>query len=187
LGGIFPVLIILFAISHFVRGMVKQARSGRPGQGGAGPAPGGGPAGARAAQRPAGPGRPSPAPARPAQPETDSAAYAGAYDGMLDESDRARTDLSEGESRECDHGSVGGSMDITSHAGMGEEYERAKPEVQPLVRTSASSARPAAEPDAMPADSITRMTAAQMRQAVIMAEILRRPSERRRAGRWSVR
>ena len=100
---------------------------------------------------------------------------------MLDESDRARADLGEGESRECDHGSVGGSMDITSHAGMGEEFEHAQPLAKPNVKPAYAMAEDAA------LQSPTKLTAAQMRQAVIWAEILRRPSERWQGGRWTTR
>ena len=104
--------------------------------------------------------------------------------GILDESDRARSDLTEGDSRECDHGSVGGSMDITSHMGLGEEFEHAETRVKVNVRPSQAAAKEETKAATRP---VAEMTAEQMRQAVIMAEILKRPSERFAGRRWAAR
>ena len=178
MSGLIPFLIILFIFSQINR-RSKQVRTNRPGQGGTAPASGADPKRERTSQA-AGPGvRPAYVPAQPLvevphRPSDDG--------GMIDESDRARTDLLEGESRECDHGSLGGSMDITSH--MGGDFEHAQTQVKVRVRPS----RPA-EPieESRPMLSASKLNAAQMRQAVVMAEILRRPSERMRDRRWTFR
>ena len=81
--------------------------------------------------------------------------------------------MAEGDSRECEHGSVGGSMAYEGHQ-EGREKRESKP--QPAAATAASAYRPA-------------MTAQEMRRAVVMAEILKRPQERmaEQARRWSAR
>ena len=124
---------------------------------------------------------------------------------VLDESDRARADLSEGASRECDHGSVGGSMDITSHAGMGDEFVHASQQVKTQVQTKVKTqvrtqvqtqvkahvrdygANSGADASAAEGVSMAGLTAEQMRQAVVMAEILKRPDERFRSRRCAFR
>ena len=81
--------------------------------------------------------------------------------------------MAEGDSRECEHGSVGGSMAYEGH----QEGREEKPVQRPRPAETASLAyRPA-------------MTAQEMRRAVVMAEVLKRPQERmaEQARRWSAR
>jgi hypothetical protein len=80
--------------------------------------------------------------------------------------------MGEGISRECGHGSVGGSMAYNGHTEGG---ERAKP-----VKPDASTFEPMQRPV---------MSAEEMRRAVIMAEILKRPQERmiEQSRRWNAR
>ena len=81
--------------------------------------------------------------------------------------------MAEGDSRECEHGSVGGSMAYEGH----QEGREEKPVMPPRpAATAAPAYRPA-------------MTAQEMRRAVVMAEVLKRPQERmaEQARRWSVR
>ena len=125
---------------------MKQVKKNRPGQG-ARPTPGGTPVRDRAARRPYIPAQPVAQPTvapsyAPPQAEPDPAAQTDYTAGMLDESDRARADLTAG-------------------------YASAE---------QASSLQ-----------SPTKLTAAQMRQAIVWAEILKRPSERWQSGRWSAR
>ena len=194
LGGIIPILIIIFIISR-ISSSAKKVQSARPGQHGAAPARG--PAGGqpKPGQRtisatPPGPvaGQPLLINLEPAAPAPESAAARDRFYGMLDESDRARSDLAEGDSRECDHGSVGGSMDITSHMGQGDTFEHAKQQVQTSVKVNVRPSRAAAQAETKAAaQAIPEMSAKQMRQAVIMAEILRRPAERFAGRRWAAR
>lgn len=183
---ILPILIIIFIVSQLSK-RTKQVKNNRPGQG-ARPTPGGTPVRDRAVRRPYMPAQPIAQPTvapsyTPPQPEPASEPEQTDYTaGMLDDSDRARTDLTEGDSRECDHGSLGGSMDITSHAGMGEEFEHAEQRAKPNVKPAYAAAEQAAS-----LQSPTKLTAAQMRQAIVWAEILKRPSERWQSGRWSAR
>lgn len=81
--------------------------------------------------------------------------------------------ISEGESRECEHGAVGGSMAYDSHEG-GRMIQDA-PE-QRSDEWETETYRPA-------------INAEEMRRAVIMAEILKRPQERmtEQARRWSLK
>ena len=85
---------------------------------------------------------------------------------------RAVGNMDEGISRECEHGSLGGSM---AYAGHTEGAERSK---------TANPAMPAFEPMQRPV-----MSAEEMRRAVIMAEILKRPQERmaEQSRRWNAR
>jgi len=85
---------------------------------------------------------------------------------------RAVGNMDEGISRECEHGSLGGSM---AYAGHTEGAERSK---------TANPAMPAFEPMQRPV-----MSAEEMRKAVIMAEILKRPQERmaEQSRRWNAR
>ncbi len=80
--------------------------------------------------------------------------------------------LPEGTSRECDYGSLGGSMAYTHTDG------------------APAAQRKPVEKDAQ-AEEIYRpaMTAEEMRRAVVMAEILKRPQERmaEQARRWNLR
>ena len=181
LEGLLPIIIFII-IASLVSGRSKKIKVNRPGQGGAKPAPGD-----STVRRPYAPAQPTVKPSyAPEQPAAEAAAPSSPADGysggILDETDRARTDLDEGDSRECDHGSVGGSMDITSHAGMGEEFEHARPQAKPNVKPAYAAAA-----DSAPLQSAAKLTAAQMRQAVVWAEILRRPSERWQGGRWTAR
>ena len=187
MSNILPILVILFIISRLFGG-AKKVQKGRPGQHGAAPTPGNGPARHQGGQPP----KTSVTPPMPAQPgpvyepaeaaaDPDAAPY---DDGLLDESDRARFDLDEGDSRECDHGSVGGSMDITTHMGRGKDYEHAQTRVKVNVRPSAAAAK---EETTAAAKPIPEMSAEEMRQAVIVAEILKRPSERFAGRRWAAR
>ena len=86
--------------------------------------------------------------------------------------------MNEGDSRECEHGSVGGSMAYGSHEG-GRPVSQIKPGRTIYDRKDegvAAMYRPA-------------MNAQEMRRAVVMAEILKRPQERMadQARRWNVR
>jgi len=85
--------------------------------------------------------------------------------------------MSEGDSRECDHGSVGGSMAYSGHQEGGTGKQEKKP-ARPAYQN------PAADPLYRPA-----MNAQEMRRAVVMAEILKRPQDRmaEQARRWSAR
>ena len=88
--------------------------------------------------------------------------------------------IDEGDSRACDHGSVGGSMDITDHQGMGGEFVHAEQQVKTTVTTTVKPSRSDGEEASALREvgGIPQMSAAQMRQAVVMAEILKRPAER---------
>lgn len=74
-------------------------------------------------------------------------------------------DLGEGESLSCEHGAVGGSMGFSGgHEGSEERL------------ASAAPLRPAGVVNSAYAP---RLTAQEMRRAIVAAEILKRPSERR--------
>ena len=193
MNGIIPILIIIFIIARISGGM-KKVHGNRPGQHGAAPTPGGSPARNRAGMSGqtvvVPPGPVQPAQSRPIyDPATAPVEQKTAHlNGMLDESDRARDDLTEGDSRECDHGSVGGSMDITTHMGQGEAFEHARQQVQTRVKVNVKASRSATkEETSAAARPIPEMSAAQMRQAVIRAEILKRPAERFAGRRWAAR
>lgn len=70
----------------------------------------------------------------------------------------------QGESRECEHGVVGGSIPGDIHEGEEKHAVRRAPEARPVKQ---EPLRP-------------RMDARELRRAVVMSEILKRPSERRR-------
>ena len=181
MSSIIPILIVIFIISRLAGG-AKKVQNGRPGQRSAAPASGGSPArreAGRTVATPPGPVKAQPLPVDLEPVKVDESMY-----GMLDDSDRARDDLFEGDSRECDHGSVGGSMDITTHMGRGEEFEHAETRVKVNVRPTAAAAKEETTAAARP---IPEMSAEEMRQAVIMAEILKRPSERFAGRRWAAR
>ena len=80
--------------------------------------------------------------------------------------------MAEGDSRECEHGSVGGSMAYESHQGGRITADR------PLAKRE--------EPQAAVSPALT---AEEMRRAVVMAEVLKRPQERmaEQARRWAAR
>ena len=168
-GQFLVIVFLIIGLIARVSSRANKTAANRPGQG-AKPAP---------AAKPA----PSAAEATPVGTERETPAASAWPSGAMDESDLARSDLSEGDSRECDHGSVGGSMDITTHQGQGVEFEHAKPQVHVNVRPTREAA---ADTQAAAAGAI-HMTAAEMRRAVVAAEILKRPSERRAAGRWPAR
>lgn len=135
----------------------------------------------------------------PAVPVKSAEESAAAFDacGTLDESDHAPTVITEGESRSCDHGSLGGSMEVADHQGMGEKYvhaqqkvkTRVKTEVETTVKTQVHVNRKDVVGETQVEDDeetpVAELTPEQMRRAVVMAEILKRPCERRR--RWSAR
>ena len=85
--------------------------------------------------------------------------------------------MAEGDSRECAHGSVGGSMAYKGHTEGGTDKKTGR---------SAQNAgeKPGADVLYRPA-----MNAQEMRRAVVMAEILKRPQERmvEQARRWTAR
>ncbi len=85
--------------------------------------------------------------------------------------------MPEGNSRECEHGSIGGSMAYESHQGG-----RTAPEEEKRLGRFV-------ETQAIDSLYMPTMNAREMRRAVVMAEILKRPAERRleQARRWSVR
>ncbi len=136
---------------------------------------------------------------KPVQSVKSARESAEAFDacGPLDESDRAPVDLTEGESRSCDHGSLGGSMEVADHQGMGEKYvhaqqkvkTRVKTEVAATVKTQVHVNRKDVVGETQVEDDeeapVAELTPEQMRRAVVMAEILKRPCERQR--RWSAR
>lgn len=84
--------------------------------------------------------------------------------------------MPEGDSRECEHGSIGGSMAYESHQGGRIMEERVVRTAEAPAAKEGKTFRPA-------------MNAEEMRRAVVMAEILKRPQERmaEQARRWSVR
>ena len=135
-------------------------------------------------------------PEAPVKSAEESAAVFDAC-GTLDESDHAPTVLIEGESRSCDHGSLGGSMEVADHQGMGETFvhaqqqikTRVKTEVAATVKTQVRVSREDVVGETQAVDDeetpVAELTPEQMRRAVVMAEILKRPCERRR--RWSAR
>lgn len=81
--------------------------------------------------------------------------------------------LAEGDSRECEHGSLGGSMAYEGHA---EGRDKKAAGRLRAAEYEGSVRRPV-------------MNAQEMQRAVVMAEILKRPQERmnEQARRWSVR
>ena len=86
--------------------------------------------------------------------------------------------MREGDSRECEHGSIGGSMAYGGHQ-EGSEKRNQQPAKNAYDRQNehpSSLYRPA-------------MNAQEMRRAVVMAEILKRPQERmnEQARRWTAR
>ena len=94
-----------------------------------------------------------------------------------DKGHEAPAKMSEGDSRECEHGSVGGSMAYQGHQEGQAEQRKAK-------SAAAAYDKPVSDSPYRPA-----MNAQEMRQAVVMAEILKRPQERmaEQARRWTVR
>ena len=133
---------------------------------------------------PAAPAKPTVAPAQPTITPAGMDFWKQISD-MLDDAEEEKpavkgheqvTDMPEGDSRECEHGSVGGSMAYTSlQEGREAAQKKRAPDMQRRQTETASALyRPA-------------MTAQEMRQAVVMAEILKRPQERmaEQARRWS--
>ena len=179
------IIIIFAAISLIVNASKKKTNGG--GQRGA----------AQSGARPAPPqqqmNRPQPTPARrPAAPAPVKAAPQPAP-AVLDDTDRMPDHLASGESRECDHGSVGGSMDITTHEGLEDgSFEHAKQKVATQVKTSVkvNVKAPERAQDTKVSDPTAPGKAfdrKKLREAVIMSEILKRPSERMAQRRYGVR
>ncbi len=134
------------------------------------------------------------------EPVPSAEAAAAVFDecGLLDESDCTPTPQEEGESRLCNHGSLGGSMEAADHQGLGEAFVHAQQQVKTRVETTVKTqVHLSREDDEALLDEETGaqtngsslfpagVTAEQMRRAVVMAEILKRPSERMR--RWNPR
>lgn len=97
---------------------------------------------------------------------------------VLPESDHAVQHMDNGSSRECEHGSVGGSMDITTHEG-GTDFEHATVKVTAHVRPEFRE-----HDEDTVIGTVRRLDAGDMRRAVIVSEILKRPDERMRERRW---
>lgn len=196
MDGLIGILIFIWIMSRIFGGAKKTAKN--------------------APKRQQGAVRPAPVPVKsePEPVKVEPLTYAegesvyGGYDekeeretpnymsgSVLDETDYAVSDLAEGESRECSHGSRGGSMDITEHTGMGEEFVHAEQQVKTTVTTTvatkvktrvkASRGESAETDSASASGAMPAMSASQMRQAIVMAEILKRPAERFR--RWPSR
>ncbi|MBR0463848.1 MAG: hypothetical protein IJJ23_05620 [Clostridia bacterium] len=117
----------------------------------------------------------TPAPAAPAEPAPVAR--------DLPESDRMPAFVDEGDSRECEHGSVGGSMDIESHEGMKDGFEHATTKVKTQVKTQVKVNVKTRESDdandRAPLKSARGVDRKKLMEAVVMAEVLKRPSERR--------
>lgn len=96
----------------------------------------------------------------------------------LPESDLAIPEQENGSSRECEHGSVGGSMDITTHEG-GTDFEHATVKVKAHVRPELRR-----DDENTVINTVRRLNAEDMRRAVVVSEILKRPEERMRERRW---
>jgi len=96
--------------------------------------------------------------------------------------------LPEGNSRECKHGSVGGSMPIKSHS-EGTNEPRIRVQASLSGGTKEGSIHVQAPPAGQMEPVRPVMSAEEMRRAVVMAEILKRPQERmaEQSRRWSVR
>ena len=126
------------------------------------------------------PGAAAPRPAQTARPQPPQARTT-TPSPVLAPSDIMPEAVDEGDSRECEHGSVGGSMDIESHEGMSGEFEHAQTKVKTQVKTQVKvnvHTRESAD-TAAPAADRRRIDRQKLREAVVMAEILKRPSERR--------
>lgn len=94
----------------------------------------------------------------------------------------AAAQMAEGESRECEHGSIGGSMAYDTHEG---ESVVEKRENAALPEDRLAEKQLTAKPSA----GRLPLSAQELRSAVVMAEILKRPQERmmEQARRWTVR
>ncbi|MBQ2955842.1 MAG: hypothetical protein IJE08_05195 [Clostridia bacterium] len=185
--GLIVIIGIIISIVNVIN-KSKKVRNNAPGR-------------ASAPQRPATSGTAVPAkraePPRPAAPvvkptvsapaETQPTAFwEGIGDILKDELGAERLQkgheapgrMSEGDSRECEHGSIGGSMAYGGHQ-EGREKRTQQPAKNAYDRQNEHPSalyRPA-------------MNAQEMRRAVVMAEILKRPQERmnEQARRWAAR
>lgn len=81
------------------------------------------------------------------------------------EEERREPGLGQGESRECEHGVIGGSIAGDVHEGEEKHAVRRAPETQPVE---------------LDAPLRPRLNARELRRAVVMSEILKRPGERGR-------
>ena len=131
----------------------------------------------KAQKKPARPPRPHPVRV-PVKPEPFEEESEESDTPEIPESDLAIPQQENGSSRECEHGSVGGSMDITTHEG-GTDFEHAKVRVKAHVRPELQQ-----EEDDTVIGEVRRLDAKDMRRAVIVSEILKRPEERMRERRW---
>ncbi len=191
--GIIAIIIIVSLISRLANG-AKKVKQNAPGQSSAPARP------IAQSERPA--DRPTMQPIQPTvKPTVQPGGFWGQMlealedfedDGILNESKRKKTpqtpktapqmnkaraasgrQLAEGSSRECEHGSLGGSMAYTHSDDAAAMQRRVTVQTQPQ---GAPMYRPA-------------MNAEEMRKAVVMAEILQRPQERmaQQARRWTLR
>lgn len=188
--GIIALIVIFASLAKFV-GQTKKVKQNAPGKAAAPVCPA---APAAPAARPAEPARPAPA-VPTVKPTVQPSGGSVQLPEFWQQVSRAlkeelapekKTDpghetvgkMAEGDSRECGHGSIGGSMAYEAHDEGGR--------MTPNVRTPATSGVRAQqnEPAYRPA-----MNAQEMRRAVVMAEILKRPQDRmaEQARRWNVR
>ncbi len=185
--GIIALIVIFASLAKFL-GQTKKVKQNAPGKAAAPMRPA---APAAPVTRPAEPARPAPAAptVRPTvQPTGESVQLPEFWQQVSkalkeelapekrDPGHEAVGKMAEGDSRECGHGSIGGSMAYEAH----EEGGRMKPNVRTPAPGSAQKAETAYRP---------AMNAQEMRRAVVMAEILKRPQDRmaEQARRWNVR
>lgn len=101
-----------------------------------------------------------PEPVAPGKPERPQAQVTP----KMPERERKKEGFGQGESRECAHGVVGGSLAGDAHEGELRHAVRRAPDTHPV------------EPEPFR----PRVNARELRRAVVMSEILKRPGERRR-------
>ena len=187
MDGIIAIIVIVAALSKFVS-QTKKVKQNAPGKAAAPMRPAAPVSPARPISSPVMPTVRTPA-APPVSPVENADEFWKKVSSMLEETKApagkpaqqkpadaghgAVSSMREGVSRECEHGSLGGSMAYESHEG-GSRVQRAQTAYDRQTETSLY--RPA-------------MTAQEMRKAVVMAEILKRPQERmaEQARRWSAR
>lgn len=189
--SLFALIVVVIGIAAKFAGQAKKVKKNAPGQAAAPERPA---APAASAERMRSAQRAHPVPAQPTvKPTVHPADSAGVPEFWKQVSEAIKEEfapekpaaaqpvpgheaagrMAEGDSRECEHGSLGGSMAYEGH----QEGREEKPMLRP---------RPAAAqtPDFQP-----RMSAQEMRRAVVMAEVLKRPQERmaEQARRWNAR
>lgn len=186
MDGIVAIIVIVAALAKIVN-QTKKVKQNAPGKAAA-PARSAAPA-RTAPARPMvrTPAAPSVQPTlRPAGESMQPGSFWQQVSSALQEQDtssvrasghEAPVRMPEGDSRECDHGSVGGSMAYQGHQEGREDRREKKP-------AAGAYDKPVFDDLYRPA-----MNAQEMRQAVVMAEILKRPQERmaEQARRWTVR